>query len=62
MLMTVMVKDIRHQTTLDIKVEHAFATIVGGAITKAFTSITAKMLTNIRWLWEENEGMSMKWV
>jgi len=61
--MTVMVNDVRYQTTMDIKVEIAFVTTVGEAITSAVTSITRKVPTyKIRCLWEENEGMSMKWV
>jgi hypothetical protein len=61
-LMTFVVKDVKHQTTLDIKVEVAFVTTVDEAITCALTSITDKILISIRCLREENEGVSMKWV
>jgi hypothetical protein len=67
MLMTIMVKLVRHQTTLDIKVELAFVTMVGRAITSATTSITLKKFhinkkSALGVLSLENEGMLMKWV
>ena len=60
--MTFMVKDVRYQTTLDIKVEVASVTMVDEAITFTPTSIALKILMNIRCPREENEGVSMKWV
>ena len=54
--MTVMVKHVRHQTTLDIKVEHAFVTMVGQAITRATTSITHKFPINIKFAWGGHVG------
>ena len=50
MLMTFMVKDVRYQTRLDIKVEVAFVTTVDKAITIVLKSIANKILTNFRCL------------
>jgi hypothetical protein len=59
--MTFMIHDTRSQTALDIKFEVAFVmTMVDEAITMA--SIAMKILIYNRWLYEENEGVLMKWV
>jgi hypothetical protein len=57
--MTFMPKGVRYQTTLNIKVEVAFVTTVDEAITITPTSIARKR-RNVRWLWKESEGVSMK--
>jgi hypothetical protein len=58
-LMTFMVHDVRSQAALDIKVEVAFVTMVDEAIAMASKRSAKKMLINIRWLCEENEGVLM---
>jgi hypothetical protein len=46
--MTFIVKDVKYQTTLDIKVAVAFVTTMDESITSTLTSISDKILTNFK--------------